>query len=160
MFEARPEPGETTASTAFPTHHHHNNSTVRHEIAAVMSSRHPSRTHAQRTAAPGGGGGAGAGGVALGPTRIYRWVYHRLVVLQTAAAAAWYTCHQAMEIATAFPWQVSRLGFTASLFRSSARACGARWQIVRVGRPPVFAAKIRPDGRILQRAESEQWAEG
>eukprot|EP00752_Nemacystus_decipiens_P005020 g4560.t1 len=49
-------------------------------------------------------GGARAGGV-LGPTRVYRWVFHRLIVLQTAASAAWYTCRQAMEIASAFPWQ-------------------------------------------------------
>lgn len=60
--------------------------------------------YAQRAAIFGGGGGAG--GSALVPTRVYRWLFHRLVLLQTAAVAAWYTCRQAMEIATAFPWQV------------------------------------------------------
>ncbi|CAN0324852.1 unnamed protein product, partial [Hapterophycus canaliculatus] len=32
-------------------------------------------------------------------------VFHRLICLQTVATAAWYTCQQAMEIASEFPWQ-------------------------------------------------------
>ncbi|CAM9116440.1 unnamed protein product [Pylaiella littoralis] len=53
----------------------------------------------------GGGGGGGSGGTVPIPTKLYRWVFYRLMVLQTVATAAWYTCRQAMEIASAFPWQ-------------------------------------------------------
>ncbi|CBJ31908.1 Hypothetical leucine rich repeat calcium binding protein [Ectocarpus siliculosus] len=51
------------------------------------------------------GAGTAAAGASTVPTRIYRWVFHRLLMLQTVASAAWYTCQQAMEIASAFPWQ-------------------------------------------------------
>ncbi|CAM9197908.1 unnamed protein product [Ectocarpus sp. 13 AM-2016] len=51
------------------------------------------------------GAGTTAAGASIAPTRIYRWVFHRLLMLQTVAAAACYTCQQAMEIASAFPWQ-------------------------------------------------------
>ncbi|CAM9291885.1 unnamed protein product [Ectocarpus fasciculatus] len=51
------------------------------------------------------GAGTTAAGASIAPTRIYRWVFHRLLMLQTVAAAAWYTCRQAMEVASAFPWQ-------------------------------------------------------
>lgn len=42
----------------------------------------------------------------VAPTRLYKWVFHRLLVLQTAACAAWYSCEQALELANSFPWQV------------------------------------------------------
>lgn len=58
-------------------------------------------------------GAAAGGGVAV-PTRLYRWVFHRLLLLETSACAAWYTCEQAMEIVSAFPWQVHAYTFMRS----------------------------------------------
>ncbi|CAM9374928.1 unnamed protein product, partial [Discosporangium mesarthrocarpum] len=52
------------------------------------------------------GGGAGSGEVGgLAPTKLYRFLYHRLMLLQTAACAAWYTCAQVTELGDMFPWQ-------------------------------------------------------
>lgn len=85
--------------------------TLRMNTCHVRNKSGGAFVYVQRVAAvSGGGGGGAAAGVALAPTRIYRWVFHRLVVLQTSAAAAWYTCRQAMQIGSAFPWQVSRMG--------------------------------------------------